>query len=307
MLRVIWILVLFIVCQGSVEAQTVDERMRIALVVNHTAKTLYDLEKRLNLILHLSGKGALQQEKNALLALVRDQLVDEIIKRDEAVQNGLELNQSILENSFNQLVNGLGIAREELDSWLSSRGLLIDDLREMLENQALWALYQNQFLEKNVVVSESEVEQERNRRKNIGARILLRQITINYNQDNQQKKIERIEAIRERLIEGSSFSVLAKNFSEDSYAIDGGIVGWVIEKNLSDNLRSEVEELATEQISKIIREDDKLLIVRVEDRQKNHELSGEEIRQQLFLEKLGVWVRKRIMVLRENAYIDIRY
>jgi hypothetical protein len=277
------------------------------MVVNGTVKTVYDVDRRLSLVLLLSGRRLGLGEREGLWGLVRDGMVEELLKKEAAESRGVVLDESALEGALFQVSERLGIERGSLGVWLVSQGILEEDLREMLRNEGVWTVYRRDVLGRSVVVGREEVLEEQDRLEGLGVRFLLSRMSVKYG--SHEERVEgllKMESLAKRVKEGGSFSLLAKNFSEDEYGDNGGRMGWVSEVDLPLWQRGEV--LGTERggITKLLVGEGEVVLLRVDERQDGGDVSFDVVRDSLFATKLGAQVRRRLKVVRENAYIDIR-
>ncbi|OIR04597.1 chaperone SurA precursor [mine drainage metagenome] len=135
--------------------------------------------------------------------------------------------------------------------------------------------------------------------------ILIKLSEVMSEKDGKQK----IDGIKERLDNGEKFEVLARQFSEDGTASNGGDLGWVNPGDTVPQFEKAMNELKDGQISEPVRTPFGWHIIQVLERRKQ-DMSKEsarlkarqEIRARKADEAYQDWVRE----LRDRAYVELR-
>jgi len=125
--------------------------------------------------------------------------------------------------------------------------------------------------------------------------------------ENEGKK--KIDLIKERLDNGEKFEVLARQFSEDGSASNGGDLGWVNPGDTVPLFEKAMNELKDAQISSTVRTPFGWHVIQVLERRKQ-DMSKEaarlkarqEIRKRKSEEAYQDWVRE----LRDRAFVELR-
>jgi len=138
------------------------------------------------------------------------------------------------------------------------------------------------------------------------ARHILIKLTEVVSESDGKKKMD---AIKERLDNGEKFEVLARQFSEDGSASNGGDLGWVNPGDTVPQFEKAMNELKDNQISEPIRSPFGWHIIQVLERRKQ-DMSKEaarlkarqEIRARKADEAYQDWVRE----LRDRAYVEMK-
>ena len=125
--------------------------------------------------------------------------------------------------------------------------------------------------------------------------------------ENEGKK--KIDLIKERLDNGEKFEVLARQFSEDGSASNGGDLGWVNPSDTVPLFEKAMNELKDGQISSTVRTPFGWHVIQVLERRKQ-DMSKEaarlkarqEIRKRKSEEAYQDWVRE----LRDRAFVELR-
>jgi len=120
---------------------------------------------------------------------------------------------------------------------------------------------------------------------------------------------QKVAGIKERLDNGDKFEVLARQFSEDGTASNGGDLGWVNPGDTVPQFEKAMNELKDNQISEPIRSPFGWHIIQVLERRKQDMTkeaarlkARQEIRTRKADEAYQDWVRE----LRDRAYVELR-
>ncbi|MAS00039.1 MAG: hypothetical protein CMH24_01535 [Nitrosomonadales bacterium] len=139
----------------------------------------------------------------------------------------------------------------------------------------------------------------------------LRHIIIKQNEITPVEEItKRLNRFRNLIIDGSeTFENLAKKYSEDGSAAEGGDLGWVSPGTTLPIFESTYDALEINEISKPINTDLGWHILQVTERREN-DLTDESIkyaaRMQLINQKTELIFKDWIKQLRDQSFIDIR-
>ncbi|MFQ3368631.1 MAG: peptidyl-prolyl cis-trans isomerase SurA [Methylophilaceae bacterium] len=149
------------------------------------------------------------------------------------------------------------------------------------------------------------------KKKTIIKQTKLKHIIIKQNEITPEEEIlKRLDRFRNLIMDGSeTFDKLAKEYSEDGSAADGGNLGWVSPGTTLPIFESTYEALDISEISKPINTPLGWHILQVTDRRDN-DLTDESIkysaRMQLVNQKTELIFKDWIKQLRDQSFIDIR-
>jgi len=141
--------------------------------------------------------------------------------------------------------------------------------------------------------------------------VVLRTIVLKIEEpENRQMVLNQILDIKKRLDEGENFEEMAKEFSEDNSAIEGGLIGYVKNEQLIGELNKEVFSLEPNEISSVIESDLGFHIFKIDEKISAHsrsfEQASDEIRNMLYQQKVNQGFEEWLDKLKENAYISIK-
>ncbi len=135
--------------------------------------------------------------------------------------------------------------------------------------------------------------------------ILIKLSEIMSEKEGKQK----MDNIKERLDNGEKFEVLARQYSEDSTASNGGDLGWVNPGDTVPQFEKAMNELKDNQISQPIRTQFGWHIIQVIER-RSQDMSKEaarlKARQEIRAKKADEAYQDWIRELRDRAYVELR-
>lgn len=137
-----------------------------------------------------------------------------------------------------------------------------------------------------------------------------RHILIKFSEVMSEKEgKEKMDVIKERLDNGEKFEILARQFSEDSTASNGGDLGWVNPGDTVPPFEKAMNELKDNQISPPVRSQFGWHIIQVLER-RGQDMSKEsarlKARQEIRTRKADEAYQDWIQELRDRAYVELR-
>lgn len=120
----------------------------------------------------------------------------------------------------------------------------------------------------------------------------------------------RLEQLRERIVNGEDFAELARAHSDDTgSAIEGGSLGWTSPGVMVPEFEEVMERLAEGEVSEVFQSRFGWHMIKLEERREqdmaeefNRNTAREQIRQRKIEEELESWLR----ALRDEAYVEYR-
>ncbi len=238
---------------GSARAQDVD---RIAAVVNDEMVSIHDLEARLKLAITMSNLPDTLENRRRAVPQVLRKMVDEKIQTQEAsrlkiVVSGEEVSRSIasIERSNRMPPGGLLAG-------LSKAGVDTDVVREQIKADLSWLKLTSRVLQSATKVGEDEITDRLDLLKQQIGRpeYMLAEIFLNIDSPRQEEEARRLgERLMEQLKAGAPFQALARQFSQSASAGQGGLLGWVVDSNLDEEIRSAISTMDKGDVSPLIR------------------------------------------------------
>ena len=264
-------------------------------------------------------------ELQRAIAEITPDLILEAVDELLLVQRGRELNYSLGDEQFTQILDNIKKSNNLTDeaqfqAALKQEGLTLADLRRNLERSMMVSQVQRNEVVEKIGVTEEEARAlyEANRSEfTTPSEITLREILIevpvsdkgvNVAQDDEAKA--RAEELRKRLIAGEPFARLAADFSASASKANGGLIGPFKSDELAPQLQQLLGKLKVGDVAEVIRTQRGYQIFKLESRTETKIRTFEEARsdisERIIESKRRAALQKYLDTLREQATITFR-
>ena len=168
----------------------------------------------------------------------------------------------LIKNKYSKIgINSL----ENFENQLRSNNLNIQNVKEKFYIELIWNNFIYQKFNKKIVIDKEKIRNEilQNPKKEFQRELLLSEITFDVSSkvDFKNKYEKILFDIRDL-----GFKQTALIHSNSDTASNGGLIGWVKEDNLNQNIKKIVSELNIGQFSKPIRTSSGFIIVKIDDK-----------------------------------------
>ena len=286
---------------------------RIIAIVNDDVITEADVTASMKSLLEEGNPGDLPDDHAAQMQqAVLSRLIEQRLLLQEAKRVGVTLSSEEVMERLDEIRARVG-SEELFRRSLSEAGLSEEQLKERLREQLLVQKLIDAKIRSTIMVSPGEIAsqlQAHPEEAKPGDRVRASHILIRV---AEQRSIEQaralIEEIRQKLVGGASFADLAKQYSEDPQADEGGDMGWVAQGQLLPELDAELFRLKPGEVSGPIQTRLGFHLLKLEERRTAASLSMLEanraIYEQLFQQKFQAAMKRWLAELKRKAYIDI--
>lgn len=301
------------------ERQLVD---RVVAVVNNDAITQSELDSVLRVIyedyrLQYQGQEFMIKLNEARQKLL-NQLIEDRLVYQEAQARGLTVSQQEIEEQMDGFREKFETP-EKMEAALQAEGLSESVLQERVRRQAMIRKLHDREIRAKIVVSPKEVEQyfqDHPEEFSSQDQLRVRSMTIKKSEMARQKGLKDEAAqrvildLKKRIEEGEGFSDLAREFSQDTRADQGGLSEWLPRGTMIPAIDDVIFALKPGEVSDLVETPMGYHLFRVEERQAGHKRTFEEVRDEihyrLFRQKADERFREWMNDLKRHAYISIR-
>jgi peptidyl-prolyl cis-trans isomerase C len=161
-----------------------------------------------------------------------DQMIDRKVFAQQAAAAGVAVEDSIVAKVLGQFALQFG-GDAQVDQMLAPMGLARDDVRAAIQRDLTIRKYVDESIAPSIVVGEGAAREyyDQNPQMFAGQDSVNCQhiILLSHENENEQQikdRRNRMELIRQRALDGDNFGALAREFSQDNAARDGGNLGW---------------------------------------------------------------------------------
>lgn len=247
---------------------------RVVAIVDDDVILQTELDARVNTIVgRLSAQGTGLPPRNVLEQRVLEQLIVESIQLQMAEQMGMRISDNELNETMASIARRNNMSLEQFEDQLQQEGVTYREAREQIRNEMLTSRVQQRRVGNRVRVTDREVDnylQAQRARGGTNAEYHLAHILIevdDFNNENEvQQARDKIEGLRQEIINGRDFREVAVAESDASNALEGGDMGWRTESQLPSLVEPVVPNLEPGTPSEVLRSGSGFHLVTVLDR-----------------------------------------
>ncbi len=296
----------------NIQARAQD--FAIAAVVNGEAISNFSLFQRVGVVLSSAGMENTPQNRSRVMVQTLQSMINEILQRQDARENDIEVTKKELDWAIADIERKNNLKEGSFSEFIKQQGISEETLMEQINNQLLWKKIVARRIQPRITVSDYEIDDfiaMAKQQHGDGAEVYLSEIMIPFAsgaESGEQEKdtLELAENLVKEINEGKQFSEIAKQFSRSATASDGGVIGWIPENNLGDEIREMVKATDSNSITRPIKTADGYRIFRVGNRRSAAEsITHERAQELIMMRKIELESRKYIKNLRNDAFIEL--
>jgi peptidyl-prolyl cis-trans isomerase SurA len=299
-------------------AEMVD---RIVAIVNADAITLSEIDEAINpFVKQIRDAPYGPDEKRQLLLKIRqdmlNKMIDEKLTEQESQRLGVAVHESEIDKRVEAVKSDNYLTDEDLAKALEAEGYTLDDYREQIKEKLLSMKLVNIEVKSKIAITEDEVrEYYENHKKDFGGeqkyhlRTILIRVSSWEQAEDKENAIKKTEIVVDALKAGTPFEDVARQYSEDPSAKEGGDVGSFTIDELAPELQETVRWLREGDVSSVLRTAQGYQLIMVDSVEvssgKTLEEAKAEIQERMFREKVEKKYKAWLEALRERSYIKV--
>jgi peptidyl-prolyl cis-trans isomerase SurA len=281
---------------------------RIVAVVNGEIITLYEVDERARPL--VSRAGGTDFEKRRLLDQARQRvieaMIDDLLIKQEAQRLGVSVSDMEIQNQIRQLKDANNLSEEQFTSSLLLQGMTRADYEKMLRDDILKQKILGAMVRRKVVITEQEIREYYEAHQSEfsrGKKVRLKLIVLPRGLDADE--------LHEQITSGRiTFEEAARKYSIGPGSEQGGALGEVEWKDISDHWREVLDGIDSGEMSKPFAFDQNSVILQLDSKQPGEHAELDEVRAEisdrLYRPKLEERFKEYIQALRKRAVLDIR-
>lgn len=218
--------------------------------VNDEIITATDVEQRVALV-RLANRGVIPPDQlESVRAEVFSQLVDEILKIQEARANEITIEASEVDAEFARIAAAQRQTPEQFAQSLAAAGSSMASLKQQIRGDIAWQNLLGRNITPFTNVSEEEVEtmRERIEAQRGTQEFRLGEIYLRATPDSMAATVETGRQIMNALGQGAAFPELARRHSQSTTAAAGGDLGWVRPDTLPPAMAEAIQQMQPGQL-----------------------------------------------------------
>lgn len=318
MIRTITIILAAILCFFPVHASS-ETVSGIAALVNDEPLTTYDVDKEQEAI--EKGLDTKPAKDDAGRAQLRQAALDSLINKKLIEQKIRELGINVTDEEVRQAIEEVkrsnNLTQDNLKEALAARGISFDEYKAQIKEQLERLRLISVEVRSKIQISEQEMREyyEANAGKfQVDEAFRARQIFLPVSPKATDEERKRTESAGEKILAeargGADFAGLARQYSKDPSANEGGDLGFVKKGELLQEFDEALAKLKPGEVSGLIRTPAGIHIVKLEEWRQGKDRSFESVKPEVedilykkrSEERFNIWIDD----LRKNASIEIR-
>ena len=252
---------------GAAPAAAQEEH--IIAVINDEVVSKFDLEQGVKLAMIFLGLSGTPEDVRRMVPQVLRRLIDQRLFLQEAKRYNISVSDSDIERQIARLEDSGKFSGTSLKRRLKEAGISLETLRNQLRAELAWGELVRRRGQRPETVSDDEIDEELERIKAtrgtpeyLASEIFLVVESLDEDATVRRSARRMVEQIRS----GTSFSNLARQFSNGSTAARGGDMGWVQQRQLAEEVVAVLAALEQGQVSDPIRSNGGYLIIKLRER-----------------------------------------
>jgi peptidyl-prolyl cis-trans isomerase SurA len=228
----------------------------IAAIVNDTPISNYDLQQGMALFIAMSGVRTTPDSLKSIRDQVLKQLETERIELLEAQKNNISVSASDVDKAINDLVTDNHLTMDQMKKMLAQSGVNMATLRAWFATRLAWSkTVQDQYGDR-AHVSPEDVDEELARIKASADKPSFHVAEIFQavdGPDQDAKVLKDMTDLYNQVQMGAPFSAVARQFSQNPAAAQGGDLGWIQQGQLPAELDAALAKMHPGDVSQPIR------------------------------------------------------
>jgi len=294
---------------------------RIVAIVNEDVITLSELNEEAEPYAKKIADGFYgPEEKRRMLFKVREEILNKMIDQTLTDQESKRLGISVLESEVDQRLEKIKSQRflteEDLQRALAAEGYTLEEYRKKLKEQMLQIKLINVEVKSKIAITEEEIRNDYDQhrqayeeKKAYHLRTILVKVSDLATVEDKEDALRKMRAIVEAFKGGAAFDELARQYSDDITAKEGGDLGLFSLEELSNQFRETVRWMKAGEISPVLETPQGYQLLMLQGIQhaegKTFAEAKIEIEERLFRklvdDKYGEWLQG----LRKRSYIKV--
>ena len=206
-------------------------------------------------------------DETKLYEISKNSILRDKIKKIEIMNfmDELKVNDKFILNLINNKYPKIKVeSLENFEIYLKNNNLNSENIREKFTIELIWNDMVYQKFSKKIIIDKEKIKNEilQSAKKDKQREVLLSEIIFNVNKKNEfTDKYEKILLDIEKI----GFKKTALIHSNSDTASNGGLIGWIKEDNLNQNIKEIISKLQPGQFTKPIRTTSGYMLIKIEE------------------------------------------
>jgi peptidyl-prolyl cis-trans isomerase SurA len=244
---------------------------RIVAVVNDEVITQNDLSVRVDLVAkQLQRQGTQMPASDVLSRQILERMINDLLQVQLAKETGIKVDDATLDRTIERIAQENNLSMTDFRTTLERDGVKYAKFREDIRQEIVLARLREREVEKDIVVTDAEVETELAREKkessaeaeyNISHVLVL--VPAQATPDQVEQRRRKAMLALSELRRGAPFAQIAATYSDAPDALQGGALGWRSSARLPSLFLDVLNKLKAGEVSDILRSPNGFHIVKL--------------------------------------------
>jgi parvulin-like peptidyl-prolyl isomerase len=290
---------------------------KVAAKINSEIITLSAVEEKTELLRNkyerLSSVSISQQE---LLSEALNMIIEEKLQTQEGEKRGMVVDEASIDAALKNISDKNGLDEGQLEEMLEREGKTLSSFRNHIRDQIMVSKVSRFEMSNRVKVSDKEInnyysshQKEFWKDSQIRARHILFIVEPGASEKNRREKLDQAKKILNKIREGGDFINIAREYSEDVSASNGGDLGFITRGKMVAEFEEAAFSIKERQVSDIIKTEYGYHIIKVEEILAGKTLTLEEsvdrITKILSAQKQKQGYKDWMSELKKSAFIEV--
>ena len=233
---------------------------KILIKIENEIISSYELKNKINTLIVLSNKEVNQSNIDKIKKIAVNELINLKMKKIELAKYNLEIDRNNLNSYLNKISSG---NIQEFKNKFKVNNLDYNFYLDEIKTQLTWQKLIFSLYKDKVIIEEKEINDDLEKSHKLNSTIkeynLSKMDILLDNNTDLSKKLSEINF----QIQNYGFEETAKQFSGSYSASEGGRLGWLSEKSLSNKILNKVNKLKINEISDPIISGNSLMLIKL--------------------------------------------
>ena len=290
---------------------------KVAAKINSEIITLSAVEEKTELLRNkyerLSSVSISQQE---LLSEALNMIIEEKLQTQEGEKRGMVVDEASIDAALKNISDKNGLDEGQLEEMLEREGKTLSSFRNHIRDQIMVSKVSRFEMSNRVKVSDKEInnyysshQKEFWKDSQIRARHILFIVEPGASEKNRREKLDQAKKILNKIREGGDFINIAREYSEDVSASNGGDLGFITRGKMVAEFEEAAFSIKERQVSDIVKTEYGYHIIKVEEILAGKTLTLEEsvdrITKILSAQKQKQGYKDWMSELKKSAFIEV--
>ena len=233
---------------------------KILIKIENEIISSYELKNKINTLIVLSNKEVNQSNIDRIKKIAVNELINLKMKKIELAKYNLEIDRNNLNSYLNKISSG---NIQEFKNKFKINNLDYNFYLDEIKTQLTWQKLIFSLYKDKVIIEEKEINDD------LEKSLKLNSTIKEYDLSEMDILLDNITDLSKKLseinfqIQNYGFEETAKQFSGSYSASDGGRIGWLSEKSLSNKILNRVKKLKINEISEPIISGNSLMLIKL--------------------------------------------